>query len=165
MAFDQLGTFAEVAAARGMGLQIEFVPGLDIGDLSTVLAAVNHVDRADFGLVVDAMHLFRSGATAADVAALDPAARRISSYATCRGRLRRRAMAMRPVSSGAVPVPVNCSCRRWWMPCRATGSSRWISMKTRTLAGESFEDQFAPCIAATRAMRAQARAQSAAMAQ
>jgi sugar phosphate isomerase/epimerase len=72
-AFDACGRFAELAAARGMRSVVEFVPGLGIPDLATAVAAAAHVGRSDFGVAIDAMHLFRSGSTAADVAALDPA--------------------------------------------------------------------------------------------
>jgi len=73
-AFDQCAEFAQAAARSGMRSTIEFVPGLPIiHDLSSALTAVDHVGRSDFGLLLDAMHIFRSGATVADVAALDPA--------------------------------------------------------------------------------------------
>lgn len=73
-ALDQCAEFAQAAARSGMRSSIEFVPGLPvIHDLSSALAAVAHVGRPDFGLLLDAMHIFRSGSTVADVAALDPA--------------------------------------------------------------------------------------------
>lgn len=73
-AFDQCADFALAAARSGMRSTIEFVPGLPvIHDLSSALTAVTHVGRPDFGLLLDAMHIFRSGSTVAEVAALDPA--------------------------------------------------------------------------------------------
>lgn len=73
-AFDHCGRFAELAASHGMRATVEFVPGLPvIKDLRTAVAAVRHVARPDFGIVIDAMHLFRSGGSAADVAQLDAA--------------------------------------------------------------------------------------------
>jgi sugar phosphate isomerase/epimerase len=71
-AWDRVGAFAELSAARGMRPLIEFVPTLAVGDLTTALHVIRYVGRADLGLVIDTMHLFRSGATVADVAALDP---------------------------------------------------------------------------------------------
>lgn len=71
-AFDQCGDFARMAAARGLNATLEFLPGLSIGDLPNAVAAVRHVGMANFRLLLDAMHVFRSGAVAADVAALDP---------------------------------------------------------------------------------------------
>lgn len=69
---DQLGRVAELAAARGLRTGVEFVPGLGVGDLPTALALVRRLGRADTGVTIDPMHLYRSGATAADVAAMAP---------------------------------------------------------------------------------------------
>lgn len=68
--FDQFARLAELAAARGMGTTLEFIPGTAVGDLATAAAAARHVGRPEFGVLVDTMHLVRSGAAAADVAAL-----------------------------------------------------------------------------------------------
>ncbi|TCM20907.1 sugar phosphate isomerase/epimerase [Novosphingobium sp. PhB165] len=70
--FDQFGILAEMVAARGMETTVEFAPSLSVPDLPTALDALRHVGRADFRLLVDTMHLVRSGAGAADLAALDP---------------------------------------------------------------------------------------------
>jgi sugar phosphate isomerase/epimerase len=72
-ALQELATFADMALARKMRATLEFLPGLPIGDLATAVAAVRGVGRPNFQLLVDAMHVFRSGAQAADIAALDPA--------------------------------------------------------------------------------------------
>lgn len=69
---DQVGRVAELAAARGLRTGVEFVPGLGVGDLPTALAVVRAVGRADTGVTIDPMHLYRSGAGAADVAAMAP---------------------------------------------------------------------------------------------
>ncbi len=157
-AFDQLAKFAELAAARGMGSQVEFVPGLGIGDLPTALAAVNHVGRGDFGLVIDAMHVFRSGATAADVAALDPVA--IGHIQLCDVPVEVAAegygyeASFERLAPGEGELPVQSLVDV--LP-QGRVIALEIPMKTRTLAGDSFEDQFAPAIAATRAMLANAQ--------
>ena len=70
--FDQFGLLAEMAAARGMETTVELSPGLTVPDLPTALAAVRHVGRLDFRLLIDTMHLVRSGSGPADIAALDP---------------------------------------------------------------------------------------------
>jgi len=70
---DQFGVLAEIAAARGMASSIELCPGLTINNLAGAVAAVRHVGRKDFCLLLDTMHLGRSGATASEIAALDPA--------------------------------------------------------------------------------------------
>lgn len=70
---DQFAALAEMAAARGMNATIEFAPGLAIGTLDAAVALVVRIDRPNFRVLVDAMHLFRSGGTCAQLAALDPA--------------------------------------------------------------------------------------------
>ena len=70
-AMEQAAKLAEMASERAMRPVLEFIPGTPVGDLVTALAAVAEVG-SDCGLVIDAMHLFRSGANAADVRSLDP---------------------------------------------------------------------------------------------
>ncbi|MCU1647716.1 MAG: xylose isomerase [Nocardia sp.] len=70
--FDQFAALAELAAERSIETVIEAVPGLTVGDLPTALDAVKHVARPDFRLLIDTMHLVRSGSGAADLAAIDP---------------------------------------------------------------------------------------------
>jgi sugar phosphate isomerase/epimerase len=70
--FDQFAALTELAAQRGIQTVVEPVPGLTVGDLPTALAAVEHVARPDFQLLIDTMHLVRSGSGAADIAALNP---------------------------------------------------------------------------------------------
>jgi sugar phosphate isomerase/epimerase len=70
--FDQLAKLAELAAERGMETTTEPAPGTTVDKLTTALAALKHVDRADFRLLIDTMHLVRSGFGAADIAALEP---------------------------------------------------------------------------------------------
>jgi sugar phosphate isomerase/epimerase len=70
--FDQFGVLAELAAARGLQTTTEFAPSLAIPDLPSALRVVSHVGRPDFKLLIDTMHLVRSGAGPADIAALDP---------------------------------------------------------------------------------------------
>ena len=70
---DQFGVLAEMSAARGMESSIELCPVLTINTLASAVAAVRQVGRRDFTLLLDTMHLGRSGATLAEIAALDPA--------------------------------------------------------------------------------------------
>ncbi len=70
--FDQFALLAELAAQRGIQTVVEPVPGLTVGDLPTAQAAVNHVARPDFRLLIDTMHLVRSGSGADELAAIDP---------------------------------------------------------------------------------------------
>jgi sugar phosphate isomerase/epimerase len=69
---DQFAITVEMAAERGMESTTEFAPGLTVADLQTALEAIRHVGRPDFRLLIDTMHLIRSGSSPADLAALDP---------------------------------------------------------------------------------------------
>jgi len=70
--FDQFGALTELAAQRNIATNVEPVPGLTVGDLPTALAAREHVGSNDFRLLIDPMHVVRSGSTAADIAAVSP---------------------------------------------------------------------------------------------
>jgi sugar phosphate isomerase/epimerase len=69
---DQFGVLAEMAAERDLRITTELSPSLTIGDLPTALAALRQIGRPEFRLLIDTMHIVRSGSTAADLAALDP---------------------------------------------------------------------------------------------
>lgn len=69
---DQFAALTELAAQRHIGTVVEPVPGLTIGNLSSALAATEYVGRPDFRMLIDTMHLVRSGAGAAELAAVDP---------------------------------------------------------------------------------------------
>lgn len=71
--FDQFATLTEMAADRGMQTTVEMMPGTVVGDLDAAVAAVEHVGSADFRLLIDTMHLARSGAGADEIRSLDPA--------------------------------------------------------------------------------------------
>lgn len=70
---DQVGALAELAAQRQIETVLEPVPGLTIADLPTALTVLQHISRPDVRLVIDTMHLVRSGSGAQDLAAIDPA--------------------------------------------------------------------------------------------
>jgi len=70
--FDQFAALTELAAQRSMQTLVEPVPGLTVGGLPTAVAARDHVGRPEFRLLIDTMHLVRSGSGAADLAAIDP---------------------------------------------------------------------------------------------
>jgi sugar phosphate isomerase/epimerase len=68
---DQFALLAEICEARGIEIVTEVGPGTTAG-LASALAAVRHVGRPGFKLLIDTMHWARSGLGAADIAALDP---------------------------------------------------------------------------------------------
>lgn len=69
--FDEFAVLAELAAERGISTVVEPVPGLAVSDVPTALAAARHVGRPDFQLLIDTMHVSRTGCTPADLAAID----------------------------------------------------------------------------------------------
>jgi sugar phosphate isomerase/epimerase len=68
---DQFAALTELAAQRDIDTVVEPVPGLTIGDVSSALAAKRYVDRDQFRLLIDTMHVMRSGSGATDLAAID----------------------------------------------------------------------------------------------
>ena len=70
--FDKFAELTEMGAAFGMETTVEFAPGMTVPDLPTAIAAVRHVGRADFRLMIDTMHFIRSGSHPEDLAAIDP---------------------------------------------------------------------------------------------
>jgi sugar phosphate isomerase/epimerase len=70
---DQFAVTVEMAAERGMETTTEFAPGLTVANLTMALQVMRHIGRPDFRLLIDTMHLIRSGSSPADLAALDPA--------------------------------------------------------------------------------------------
>src|SRR5947208_5228865 len=70
---DRFGAVAELAAGAGMETTFEFGPTKPVGrTLPEALDIIRAVGRQDFRLLIDTMHLVRSGSGAEDVAALDP---------------------------------------------------------------------------------------------
>ena len=67
---DSLAAFARAAQDRGLQAAIEFLPGLPLGTLSAAVDMVREVGAPNLGVVLDAMHLFRSGSGVADRAGL-----------------------------------------------------------------------------------------------
>lgn len=69
---DQFAALVEMADGMGMETVLEFLPLVKISNLDAALAAIRHVNRPSFRLLIDAMHFARSGGTAAELAALNP---------------------------------------------------------------------------------------------
>lgn len=72
-ALDQFALFAAMAAERGLDALLEFMPMFPPATLDEALAFVTDSGAPNAKLLLDAMHVFRSGASAADVARIDPA--------------------------------------------------------------------------------------------
>lgn len=67
---DQLAVLADMVLDRGMVFCVEFAPTNVLCTLPMALEAAGHVGFDKAGIMLDAMHLFRSGGTLDDVRAL-----------------------------------------------------------------------------------------------
>jgi sugar phosphate isomerase/epimerase len=68
---DGFAAVTEMAEARGLETTTEIGSG-PISRLAPALAAVRHVGRPSFRLLIDTMHFFRLGGTVEEIAAIDP---------------------------------------------------------------------------------------------
>ncbi|BBX61420.1 sugar phosphate isomerase [Mycobacterium saskatchewanense] len=156
--FDQFGALAELAGQRRIETLVEPVPGLTVGDLASALAAREHVARPDFRLLIDAMHIARSGSDAADLAAIDP---QLIGYAqlndtTARPRLGNyleEAMFERMVpGEGELPLRRMLSA----LP-RDVVIEIEVPRRSLALAGVSPIERLRPCVAAARRLLSEAQ--------
>ena len=71
-----LGNFAglcELAQGFGIRVDMEFMRWREIGSLEQALAIISQAGQANAGVLVDALHLYRSGGSAQALAAANPA--------------------------------------------------------------------------------------------
>jgi len=66
--------YARAADEAGLRIALEFMPMSSLKTLADAQHVIAHSGARNVGLLVDALHLARSGAEAADLARLDPAA-------------------------------------------------------------------------------------------
>jgi len=69
---DALGPFCERAAAAGITVALEFLPGTGIPDLERALRIVEAVAAPNLGITLDTWHWARTRGTLADIRALAP---------------------------------------------------------------------------------------------
>lgn len=62
----------DAAAAFGMGVDLEFMPWLGVSTLAQAERVVTNAGRRNGAVLIDALHLHRSGARYSDIAAIDP---------------------------------------------------------------------------------------------
>ena len=70
---ERFGALCDRAVAANITLVLEFLPIFAIRTLAEALTVVSHAGRANAGVLVDTLHLARSGAAPADLMAIDPA--------------------------------------------------------------------------------------------
>ena len=66
---DRFGRLCDLAAEFGLTVELEFPSWMEVGTLSAAATMLEDVRRANAGILVDALHFFRSGSRPAD---LDP---------------------------------------------------------------------------------------------
>lgn len=70
---DRLGALAECAAGVvGLTLALEFLPIFTVATLAEAMAVVDEVAAPNVGVLIDTLHLARSGGSPADVLAYEP---------------------------------------------------------------------------------------------
>lgn len=69
---DQFALFARMAAERGLDASVEYMPAMPIGTLAAARDLVARSGQPNARVLLDAMHLYRSGGSTEDVALLDP---------------------------------------------------------------------------------------------
>jgi sugar phosphate isomerase/epimerase len=69
---DEFAVTYAMAAERGMQAVVEFTPGMTINCLAAALEVIDHIGPPGPRLLIDTMHLIRSGCRPGDLAALDP---------------------------------------------------------------------------------------------
>jgi sugar phosphate isomerase/epimerase len=150
--FDAFGRLAELAAERGMPSTVEFAPSLSVKNLQSALAAVRHVARPDFGLLIDTMHLVRAGDSAADLAAVDPGL--IRHLQLSDNTLRQRGAVYRDDTidrsvpgEGELPLAEILASVPADVPVGLE-----VPMLSRAIAGESTGDRARRCVRAARAL-------------
>jgi len=70
--YDRIARSADIFAAAGVRLALEFVPYTQVRTLDAARAVCERVGRAQLGLLIDTLHLARSGGSADDIAQLSP---------------------------------------------------------------------------------------------
>jgi sugar phosphate isomerase/epimerase len=70
---ENFGAFCAMAQSCGLRTMLEFIPYATIGTLAQAHDLLAEVAPADAGLLVDALHLSRSGGHPSDIAKYDPA--------------------------------------------------------------------------------------------
>ena len=69
-ATDRFGRLCDLALDFGLTVDLEFPSWTDTGDLATAAAIITSVDRTNAGILIDALHFFRSQSSLDQVTAL-----------------------------------------------------------------------------------------------
>ena len=69
---ERFAELCDLAAPHSIGCSVEFLAFMSVSSLAQALAVLDAVDRPNGGVLIDALHLARTGGTPADVAAVAP---------------------------------------------------------------------------------------------
>jgi sugar phosphate isomerase/epimerase len=70
---ERFGELCDLAAPHAIRCSLEFMAFMSIRDLPQAIGVLDAVDRPNAAVLVDNLHLARTGGTPSDVGALDPA--------------------------------------------------------------------------------------------
>jgi sugar phosphate isomerase/epimerase len=70
---DNFAAFCDAAARLGLGVAVEFMPARPLATLALALRLRREAARSNVSILVDPLHLARSGGAPGDLAGLDPA--------------------------------------------------------------------------------------------
>src|SRR5690606_24282525 len=82
---ESFARFCEMAAARNLTADLEFMPWTGVPDLAAASRIVEAAGRDNGGVLVDALHYDRSATTLAEVASLSP--QRVNYVQFCDGEV------------------------------------------------------------------------------
>lgn len=100
---EHFARFCELARPHGLTAMLEFIPYCHTRTLADALRVLRNAGAANAGVLLDTLHLARSGGSAADIASVDPA---LFAYAQlCDAR------AARPSSVDALRAEARCGRR------------------------------------------------------
>ncbi|MFT4265235.1 MAG: TIM barrel protein [Nocardioides sp.] len=153
---DQIGALAEAAAERGMETTMEFARSLAVSELAEAMWIVAEVARPDFRLLIDTMHVARSGVTPEELGALDPSL--IGYVQLCDATVRQNHAVYRDDSSdrlvpgeGELPLPELLAAMPAGLPVGVE-----VPMRSRAEAGASPQACAAEAVEGARRVLAQA---------
>ncbi|MFM8989647.1 MAG: sugar phosphate isomerase/epimerase family protein [Alphaproteobacteria bacterium] len=84
-AADNVAALCARAAARGLTVDVEFVPWMTVASLADAAALARRVGHEALGIALDALHFHRSGSRVGELAAIAPARLRYVQLCDARG--------------------------------------------------------------------------------
>ncbi|HWX47109.1 MAG TPA: TIM barrel protein [Roseomonas sp.] len=110
---DLLSRYAAAAAPLGIRIALEFMPYSEVRTVSEARDLVARCSAPNLGVLVDSLHLDRSGGTPADIAVLEPAdiafaqicdAKRLQAPASARQLMQEARTSRLPLGEGDLPL-------------------------------------------------------------